>query len=90
MSGPARAAGRSPPQGTLTFRQHGVGVELEVLEGAFASAGVDAGTKQLLRRLADDRFAGVPARSSTSAAATGRWRSGWRRPRPTGGARRRP
>jgi 16S rRNA (guanine1207-N2)-methyltransferase len=41
---------------TLAFRQHGVGVELEVLEGVFAGAGVDAGTKQLLRRLADDRF----------------------------------
>ena len=42
----------------LGFRQHGVGVELEVLEGTFASAGIDAGSKQLLRRLADERFAG--------------------------------
>lgn len=42
---------------TLGFRQHGVAVELEVLEGVFASAGVDAGTKQLLRRLADEVFA---------------------------------
>lgn len=41
---------------TLDFRQHGVGVELEVLEGVFASAGIDAGTKQLLRRLAGELF----------------------------------
>jgi SAM-dependent methyltransferase len=34
-----------------------VGVQLVVLEGVFSSAGVDAGTKHLLRWLATDRFA---------------------------------
>lgn len=57
MTPPPRRATELLHKATLTFRQHGVGVELEVLEGVFASAGVDAGTKQLLRRLADDRFA---------------------------------
>ena len=42
---------------SLRFRQHGVGVALEVLEGVFASAGVDAGTRHLLRWLADERYA---------------------------------
>jgi 16S rRNA G1207 methylase RsmC len=46
-------------KGTLAFRQHGVGVQLEVLEGVFAGASVDAGTRQLLRWLAADRYAGA-------------------------------
>lgn len=58
---------RTPPSGsdlpdplhkaTLTYKQHGVAVELEVLEGVFASAGVDSGTRHLLRWLADERYA---------------------------------
>jgi 16S rRNA G1207 methylase RsmC len=44
---------------SLRFRQHGVGVELEVLEGTFSAAGVDVGTRHLLRWLAADRYAGV-------------------------------
>lgn len=43
-------------KGRLSLRQHGIGVELEVLEGVFAGAAVDAGTTQLLRRLAEERF----------------------------------
>lgn len=56
-----RGAGPVDPlhKATLRFRQHGVGVELEVLEGTFASAGVDAGTRHLLRWLADERYAGA-------------------------------
>jgi SAM-dependent methyltransferase len=42
--------------GTFAFRQHGVGVELVALEGVFAGAGVDAGTRHLLRWLAADRY----------------------------------
>lgn len=58
------SAGRGAPvdplrKATLRYRQHGVGIELEVLEGTFASAGVDAGTRHLLRWLADERYAGV-------------------------------
>jgi 16S rRNA (guanine1207-N2)-methyltransferase len=57
-------AGRGAPvdplrKATLRYRQHGVGIDLEVLEGTFASAGVDAGTRHLLRWLADERYAGV-------------------------------
>lgn len=44
---------------TLTLRQQGVEVRLEVLEGLFATAGVDAGTTRLLRWLATDRYAGA-------------------------------
>ena len=44
---------------SLPFRQHGVGIQLEVLEGVFAGAGVDAGTRQLLRRLGADSHAGA-------------------------------
>lgn len=52
-----RAAPADPlHKATLTFRQHRVGVTLEVLEGTFASAGVDAGTRHLLRWLADERY----------------------------------
>lgn len=57
------AGGRRPVdplhKDTLTFRQHGVGVQLEVLEGTFSSAGVDAGTRHLLRWLSGERYADV-------------------------------
>jgi 16S rRNA G1207 methylase RsmC len=43
-------------RGTVAFKQHGVAVELDVLEGVFSSAGVDAGTRHLLRWLASDRY----------------------------------
>ena len=61
-----------------------------MLEGVFAGAGVDAGTRHLLRWLADERFAGAASRARPRRAATGRWASGWRRPPRPAGAGRRP
>lgn len=56
-------SGRPAPdplhKATLAFKQHGVGIELHALEGVFAGAGVDAGTRHLLRWLAADRYAGA-------------------------------
>ena len=40
-------------RGRLTFRQHGVGIELVTGHGVFSAAGVDPGTAYLLRWLAD-------------------------------------
>lgn len=55
---------RRPPadplhRGTLAFKQHGTAVELDVFEGVFSAAAVDAGTRHLLRWLAADRYEGV-------------------------------
>jgi 16S rRNA (guanine1207-N2)-methyltransferase len=46
-------------RGTLDLKQHGTAVRLDVLEGAFSAASVDAGTRQLLRWLAADRYRAV-------------------------------
>lgn len=43
-------------RGTLRFKQHGVAVTLEVLEGVFSATAVDAGTRHLLRWLAAERY----------------------------------
>ena len=54
------SAARDPlHRGTLGFKQHGVAVELEVLEGVFSATAVDAGTRHLLRWLAAERYAGA-------------------------------
>ncbi len=58
--GPVSRGGADPlHRGTLRFRQHGVGVDLEVLEGTFSTAGVDAGTRHLLRWLTAERYQGA-------------------------------
>lgn len=56
---PGTAADDPLHKATLAYKQHGVAVELEVLEGVFAGAGVDAGTRHLLRWLAGERYAGA-------------------------------
>ena len=40
-------------RGRLEFRQHGVGIELEVAHGLFSAATIDPGTRFLLRWLAE-------------------------------------
>lgn len=46
-------------RGTIAFKQHGVAVDLDVLEGVFSATAVDAGTRHLLRWLAAERYAAV-------------------------------
>ena len=76
-----RAARPAPPGHRCGFRQHGVGVELEVPEGVFSAADrrcrAPGSCCAGWRRTAYRERRG---RCSTSAAATARWACGWRRP----------
>jgi 16S rRNA G1207 methylase RsmC len=49
-------------RGRLTYRQHGVGVQLVVGHGVFSAAAVDPGTRFLLRWLATDPRVGAARR----------------------------